>query len=120
LVQGDKTGLILQHVAAGMLEGQVTVGPLSPVVQAGVSQPTPPPEVYAERKIVIYAADGQQVVSQVDIDGSGHYQVTLPVGVYVVDINHVGIDYAKGLPQPVTIEPDQTTHLNVAIDTGIR
>lgn len=119
-VQGDRTGLSLQEVESGVLEGHVTVGPLSPVVQAGVPEPTPAPEVYAERKIVIYAEDGQQEVVRVDIDGSGNYRVSLPVGVYVVDINHLGIDLAKGLPQRVGIKNQQTTRMDVDIDTGIR
>jgi hypothetical protein len=119
-VQGNKTGLSLQKVETGVLEGHVTVGPLSPVVEAGVPEPTPAPEVYAERKIVIYAEDGQPEVARVDIDDSGHYRVTLPVGVYVVDINHLGIDLAKGLPQQVEIKSQQTTRLDVDIDTGIR
>ncbi|MEW6402540.1 MAG: hypothetical protein AB1649_12125 [Chloroflexota bacterium] len=119
-VQGNKTGLSLQRVETGVLEGHVTVGPLSPVVQAGVPEPTPAPEVYAERKIVIYAEDGQQEVTRVDIDGSGNYRVTLPVGVYGVDINHLGVDLAKGLPRRVEIKPQQTTRLDVNIDTGIR
>lgn len=119
-VQGDKTSLSLQKVEASVLEGHVTVGPLSPVVEAGVPEPAPAPEVYAERKIVIYAVDGQQEVTRVDIDGSGNYRVTLPVGVYMVDINHLGIDLAKGLPQQVEIKSQQTTRLDVDIDTGIR
>jgi hypothetical protein len=104
----------------GILEGKVAVGPLTPVVQEGVPEPTPAPEVYAERKIVIYAEDGQQEVTQVDIDPTGAYQVTLPAGIYVVDINHLGIDIAKGLPQQVEIKSQQITRLDVAIDTGIR
>ena len=119
-VQGDKTGLSVQKVETGVLEGHVTVGPLSPVVQEGVPEPTPAPEVYAERKIVIYAEDGQQEVTRVDIDASGNYRVTLPVGVYVVDISHLGVDYSKGLPQQVEIKSQQTTQLDVNIDTGIR
>jgi hypothetical protein len=119
-VQGDKTGLSLQKVETGVLEGHVTVGPLSPVVQEGVPEPAPAPAVYIGRKMVIYAEDGQQEVTRVDIDGSGNYRVTLPVGVYVVDINHLGVDLAMGLPQPVEIKSQHTTRLDVDIDTGIR
>lgn len=112
--------LFVEEVETGVLEGRVTVGPLSPVVQEGVPEPTPAPEVYADRKIVIYAEDGQQEITRVDIDGSGNYRVTLPAGVYVVDINHLGVDLAKGLPQQVEIKSQQTTRLDVDIDTGIR
>ena len=104
----------------GVLQGHVTIGPLVPVVQEGVPEPTPAPEVYASRQIVIYASDGQTEVARVQIDGKGNYRVTLPVGTYVVDINHAGIDMAKELPKTVEIVGGETTRLDVDIDTGIR
>src|SRR4030042_6451881 len=75
----------------GVLEGQVTIGPLVPVVQEGVPEPTPGPEVYASRQIVVYAQDGQTEVARVQMDGQGNYRVELPVGTYVVDINQGGV-----------------------------
>ena len=104
----------------GVLQGHVTIGPLVPVVQEGVPEPTPAPEVYAIRQIVIYASDGQTEVARVQIDDQGIYRVELPVGTYVVDINHAGIDMAKDLPKTVEIVAGQVTRLDVDIDTGIR
>ena len=104
----------------GVLEGHVTIGPLVPVVQEGVPEPTPGPEVYASRQIVVYAQDGQSEVARVQIDGKGNYRVELSVGTYVVDINHAGIDMAKELPKTVEIKAGQVTRLDVDIDTGIR
>ena len=105
---------------AGMVEGHVTIGPLVPVVQEGVPEPTPGPEVYASRQIVIYASDGQTEVARVQIDAKGNYRVELPVGTYLVDINHEGIDIGIDLPKAVEIVGGQTTLLDVEIDTGIR
>lgn len=104
----------------GVLQGHVTIGPLVPVVREGEPEPTPGPEVYASRQIVIYASDGQTEVARVQIDGKGNYRVELAVGTYVVDINHAGIDMAKELPKTVEIESGQVTRLDVDIDTGIR
>ena len=104
----------------GVLEGHVSIGPLVPVVQEGVPEPTPAPEVYASRQIVIYASNGQTEVTRMQIDGQGNYRVELPVGTYVVDINHVGVDMAKELPKTVEIKSGQVTRLDVEIDTGIR
>jgi hypothetical protein len=104
----------------GILEGHVTIGPLVPVVREGVPEPTPAPEVYASRQIVIYSSDGRTEVTRVQIDGQGNYRVELPVGNYVVDINRAGIDRAKDLPYTVEIVAGQTTRLDVDIDTGIR
>jgi len=104
----------------GTLEGHVTIGPLVPVVREGEPEPTPAPEVYAGRQIVIYAQDGRTEITRVQIDAKGNYRVTLPVGTYVVDINHVGIDHGIDLPKTVEIVSGQVTRLDVEIDTGIR
>jgi hypothetical protein len=107
------TACVTTSSETGTLEGHVTVGPLAPVV-------APAPEIYSGREIVIFAEDGQTEVTRAKIDGSGNYRVTLPVGTYGVDINHLGIDIAKGLPQDIQIKAGQTTRLDVEIDTGIR
>jgi len=106
--------------ATGALAGHVTIGPLTPVEIQGRATPTPPPEVYASRKILIFAEDGQTEISQVSIQPDGTYRVELPAGTYVVDINRLGIDRAAGLPQTVKIVSQQVTRLDLDIDTGIR
>ena len=104
----------------GVLEGRVTIGPLSPVLQEGETPPTPAPEVYASRQIVVFKADSQSEVARLQINADGSYRAELPAGEYVVDINHAGIDSAVGLPATVNIEPGSTVTLNIDIDTGIR
>jgi hypothetical protein len=105
---------------SGTLRGHVTIGPLVPVVREGEPEPTPAPEVYAARHIVIYKANGKTEVAHADIDAQGNYEIALPVGTYVVDINHLGVDHAAGLPQEIQIIADGVTVLDVDIDTGIR
>lgn len=106
--------------AFGLLEGHVTIGPLVPVIREGEVEPTPPPEVYAAREIVVFKEDGKTEVTRLTIDGSGNYRAELPVGTYVVDINHLGIDMAAGLPQKIEITHQGVTRLDIDIDTGIR
>lgn len=91
-----------------------------PIVREGEAEPTPAPEVYVGREIVIFAEDGQTEVTRAKIDPTGNYYVTLPVGTYVVDINHLGIDQGLDLPKTVEIASKQATRLDVEIDTGIR
>ena len=108
----------------GTLEGYVTIGPLVPVSREGVPAPTPAPEVYAAREIVIYAEDGQSEVARAQINHSvdyrGSYRITLPIGTYVVDIIRIGVDRGASLPAKVEILTDQVTRLDIDIDTGIR
>ena len=104
----------------GTLKGHVTLGPLVPVVREGEPEPTPAPEVYAARQIVVYAEDGRTEIERAQIDPDGNYRVALPPGNYVVDINRTGIDHADGLPKRIEILSGGMTHLDVDIDTGIR
>ena len=91
----------------GTLEGRVTIGPLSPVVRPG-EEPTVPPEVYAARKVMVYDEAGSKLVKQVDLGNDGCYSVELKPGIYVVDINRIGIDFSKGLPKKIEIRSKNT------------
>jgi len=104
----------------GWLEGQVTIGPLIPVVREGESPPTPAPEVFESREIIVFKPNGTSEVMRVPLDDVGKFRSELPVGAYVVDINHIGIDFAKGYPKEVEIREGEITRLEVDIDTGIR
>lgn len=104
----------------GMLEGQVTIGPLVPVLREGEEPPTPAPEVYAAREIVVYKKNGKTVFKQLQIQADGSYWVELPKGIYVIDINRIGIDSADNLPIEISIIANSTTTLDIEIDTGIR
>lgn len=104
----------------GVLEGHVTIGPLTPVVREGEKPPTPAPEVYAARQIVVYKVNGTTEVTRLEIDRSGNYRAELPAGEYVIDINRSGIDSANGLPRIIVIETGQTLRIDIDIDTGIR
>jgi hypothetical protein len=103
----------------GTLEGDVTIGPLTPVQTIG-TQPPVPCSVYEARKIIIYDAGGSNLVRQVDIDCKGHYSVELEPGAYTVDINRAGIDHSAEVPKQIVIKPGETVKLDIDIDTGIR
>ena len=104
----------------GTLQGQVSIGPLQPVIQEGEVEPTPAPEVYAAREIFVYNENGKTVFTRVSIGSNGSYRAELPVGFYVVDINRIGIDMAEGLPRKIEITSQTVTVLDISIDTGIR
>jgi hypothetical protein len=107
-------------VQVGVLQGEVNIGPLVPAIREGQSEPTPSPEMYAARQIVIYAAAGGKEIQRVPIDATGNYRVELPVGAYIIDINRIGIDSADRLPTQVEIKSGETVILDVSIETGLR
>jgi hypothetical protein len=107
---------------SGVLQGDVTIGPIWPVEPPGGSPPIPP-EVYQARKVVVYDESGAEALKIVDIipgGERGHYRVELAPGTYVVDINHLGIDSSDEVPARIEITSGQTVNLDIDIDTGIR
>ncbi|KQC05043.1 MAG: hypothetical protein APR53_08685 [Methanoculleus sp. SDB] len=103
----------------GVLEGQVTIGPLCPVEPCSVPQETVE-AAYAARKVTIYAPDGTTVVRTLSIDPEEGYLTALPPGRYVVDIARTGIDRSDDVPRDVTVRAGETVRVDIAIDTGIR
>jgi hypothetical protein len=108
----------------GLIQGAVTIGPITPVEQPGQCLPVSP-EVFASRKVMIYDESGQKLLQQVDINqidqtANGYYAILIAPGTYTVDINHNGIDSAANLPQKVTVSAGETVIVDINIDTGIR
>ena len=107
-----------------LLQGAVTIGPLSPVERPG-ENPVVPPEVFSERKLMIYDASGKYLVrevyfTQIGTGATGYYTAQIAPGTYTIDISHLGIDTADNLPQKITVSADETVTIDVNIDTGIR
>ncbi|MBI1729684.1 hypothetical protein HY229_01285 [Candidatus Acetothermia bacterium] len=108
---------LFQSHATGTLEGRVTIGPICPVVRPGIPCPVPP-EAYAAREVWIFQDNKHRATAK--LDDSGRYSIALKPGIYLVDINHAGIDRSTDLPKEVRIQSGETTHLDIEIDTGIR
>ncbi len=123
LVARDAGELLLSPpgwTGTGTLEGHVTIGPLVPVQHEGTPEPTPGPEVWQSRAILIYAEDGKTEVAVVRIDAQGNYRVVLPAGTYVLDVIQRGPEHGVDLPRAVAVAPGEVTRLDVEIDTGLR
>ena len=111
--------LIYYEENSGILQGIVTIGPITPVEKPG-ERPPVPPEVYEARKIVVYDKSGKTLIRQVDIDSDGRYVTHLNPGIYTIDINHIGVDSSNDVPKQVEIQLGITTRVDIDIDTGIR
>jgi hypothetical protein len=107
-----------------LLQGAVTIGPISPVERPGES-PVVPPEVFSSRYLIIYDESGKKLVrevyfTQIGQGATGYYTAQIAPGTYVVDINHLGMDRADNLPVKISVIADETVTIDVNIDTGIR
>ncbi len=107
-----------------LLQGAVTIGPISPVEKPGEC-PAVPPEIFAARKLIIYDESGRHLVrevyfTQIGNGPTGYYTAQIAPGTYVIDIDRSGADTVDNLPQKITVAADETITIDVNIDTGIR
>jgi hypothetical protein len=108
----------------GLLQGGVTIGPITPVEIPG-QNPTVPPQMFSSRKVLVYDSSGTKLVKELTINqieqtAHGYYSVQLDPGVYMIDVTSTGISGGANLPQNITISAGQTATLDIDIDTGIR
>lgn len=106
--------------AMGHLEGSVSIGPLQPVERVGVPAPTPPPAACTARGLVVLDVQTGAEAARFDLGPDCTYSAALPPGTYRVELQRRGIDSSKDLPHTVEISSNQTTRLDISIDTGIR
>jgi len=103
--------------AKGFLEGEVTIGPLCPVEPCDLTQEQID-QAYTSRSIIVYASDRTTIVRQISIPPGGNYEIELTPGRYFVTIRPGGIgDYPF---QEIIVSSNQTTRLDLGVDTGIR
>jgi len=108
----------------GLLQGGVTIGPITPVEMPG-QVVIVPPEVFSSRKVMVYDAPGKRLIKEVSLNqigqtANGYYDVQLAPGTYTVDIIHTGVGGSSDVPKQITISAGQTVIVDINIDTGIR
>ena len=107
--------------ATGTLQGQMIVGPICPVEQAGhPCEPTP--ETYAAHPVYVYRTDRKTLLVTLTPDAKGQFKVTLPSGDYWVDVDpaNPGVGSVQGAPAAVHIIAGATTKIVIDIDIGMR
>jgi len=56
----------------------------------------------------------------VTADETGNYRVAVPPGDYVLDVQDRRRRHVRAAPQPFTVTSNQTVHVDMNIDTGVR
>jgi hypothetical protein len=96
------------------VEGQVLIGPMCPVVQAG----QPCPDQPYQATLTVNSRDGTRL-TQVQADSQGHFRIQLKPGDYVLHP-----ESRNTLPfaaeQALHVEAGRFTRLTVSYDSGIR
>lgn len=95
------------------IEGQVTIGPMCPVVMLN----DPCPDQPYQATVDVLDASGKQV-AQFQSDAQGRFKVALAPGVYTIRPQRAGI--ARAPQQDVTVIAGQFTPVEIVYDSGIR
>jgi hypothetical protein len=109
----------LANVRNGKLTGLVTIGPNCPGPTTPNECPTPP-SAYAARKVQVWDSARTKLLFTVDIDNGGFYSIDLIPNSYTIDLKPNGADHSADVPKQVTVKANETTRVDIAIDTGIR
>jgi hypothetical protein len=105
----------------GFLEGHLKI--ISPK-EVELADQTPSKGIdvdYAEYPLIILSQDEKKEIARVTADKNGIYRVALPPGDYVLDVpGRRPKGHIRAASQPFTIVSNQTVHVDMSIDTGIR
>jgi hypothetical protein len=114
-------GLASDTVAPGFLEGTLKILAFRDVELAGESLSEFRGGNYAQYPLVILSQDSKKEIARVTADENGKYRVTLPPGDYLLDVQRRRPKSPfRVKPQHFTVVSNQTVHVDMAIDTGIR
>jgi len=75
---------------------------------------------YAAYPLIILSQDDKKEIARVTADGNGNYPVALPPGDYVLDVQGRAPGHVRAKPQRFTVISNQTVHVDMDIDTGVR
>jgi len=111
---------LINAAPQGFVEGQLKI--LSPKgVELADGTPSKiTAENYTDYPLVILSSDKQTELAHVTADGNGNYRIALPPGDYVLDVQDRRRRHLRATPQPFTIVSNQTVHVDMNIDTGVR
>ena len=112
--------LASDNAAPGFLEGELKILPFREVELAEGTPSKFNDGNYTAYPLVILTRNGNKEVTRVKADANGTYHVALPPGDYVLDVQDRRHRHVRAKPQPFTIVSNQTVHVDITIDTGIR
>jgi len=113
--------LASNNTVPGFLEGHVRILAFRDVELAEGNPPKFSGGNYAEYPLIILSQDGKKEIARVTADENGKYRIALPAGDYLLDVQgRRPKGHVRAKPQPFTVASNQTAHVDMTIDTGVR
>ena len=106
---------------SGFLEGHLRIISTKEVELADETPSKITAENYADYPVIILSRDEEKEIARVRPDENGKYRVALPPGDYILDVQgRPPKGHIRAKPQPFTVASNQTVHVDMNIDTGVR
>lgn len=107
-------------VASGVLQGHLSIFSPATVQPDDATLPDVTAETYRNYPIVVLTQDGKKEIARVTADEHGNFRVVLPAGAYILDVYDRVRKHVRAKPQPFTVLSNETTRVDLQMDTGIR
>jgi Carboxypeptidase regulatory-like domain len=112
--------LASDNAAPGFLEGELKILAFREVELAEGTPSKFSGGNYGAYPLIILTRNGNKEVTRVTADESGNYRIALPPGDYVLDVQNRKRRHVRATPQPFTVVSNQTVHVDMNIDAGVR
>ena len=114
-------GVSIVAAPPGFLEGHLKIFSLKEVELADQAPSKMAATNYSDYPLIILNQNEKREIARITADGDGNYRVTLPPGDYILDVHgRMPKGHVRGTPQPFTVVSNQTAHVDMNIDTGVR
>jgi hypothetical protein len=115
------SAVLTDAASPGFLEGHLKIISLKEVELAEEPSSKSTAGNYADCPLIVLSRDGKKEIARVTADGNGNYRVALPPGDYILDVpGRRPKGHLRATPQPFTVASNQTVHVDMNIDTGVR
>ena len=84
------------------------------------NKPVVEAEKYAEYPLIIRSQHRGEEIARVIADEHGNYRVGLPAGNYLLDVQGRARGHLRAKPQRLKVVSNETVHVDMDIDTGVR
>ena len=109
------------NAALGFLEGRLRILAPKEVELAEGNTSKFSAADYAEYPLIILSQDGKKEIARVVADENGKYRVALPPGDYILDVQgRMTKGRMRAKPQSFKVVSNQTVHVDMDVDTGVR
>ena len=113
--------LASDNAPVGFLEGRLRILANKEVELAEGNPPKFSAADYAEYPLIILSQDGKKEIARSTVDENGKYRVALPPGDYILDVRgRIPTGRMRAKPQSFKVVSNQTVHVDMDVDTGVR